>query len=106
MRPPAAWINQLLIFENERELMVVLTVSATEMVSLRSFSRVATSLTISRSSCGGNEDVDMVAFCFEIDLEYGKIESVNSARRRLADCLERTEKDCMCEQSASAIVGC
>lgn len=81
MRPPAAWASQLLVSEGVWELSLRLTVSATEMVSLRSFSRVATSSTMSRSSCGGNEDVDIVTFWFEIDLEYGKIESVKSARR-------------------------
>ena len=36
------------------------TVSATEIVSFRSFSRVASSCTISRSSGGGNAEVDIV----------------------------------------------
>lgn len=80
----------------------LVTVSATEIVSFLSFSRVATSSTILRSSCGGKEDVDIVTFWFEIDLEYGRIELVRSAKRRFAEDRESAEKGCMCEESASA----
>jgi len=41
------------------------TVSATDIVSLRSLRRDATSLTISRSSSGGNED-DMMLGCLVV----------------------------------------
>ena len=73
---------------------------------MRSFSRVATSLTISRSSCGGNDDVDMVALWFKTILEDGRIELARSARRRVAEDLERIEQDCMYEKSAGATVDC
>ena len=45
-----------------------LTVSATEIVSLRSLRSVATSFTISFSSAGGKDDVDIVALVIKIDL--------------------------------------
>jgi hypothetical protein len=49
------------------------TVSATEMVSLRSLRRVATSFTISRSSGGGKGEVDIVFVLTEASLELGNI---------------------------------
>lgn len=57
------------------------TVSATEIVSLRSLRSVATSLTIERSSCGGKEDVDMVGLEASGGFELGVIELANRARR-------------------------
>ena len=60
---------------------VRVTVSATEMVSLRSLRRVATSFTIERSSCGGKEDVDILDLGAVNGLELGMIKWVRRARR-------------------------
>lgn len=64
-----------------------LAVSATESVSLRSLRSVATSFTISRSSCGGKEDVDIVEIVAGVDLELVMIELVKRTRRRYAETL-------------------
>ena len=57
------------------------TVSATEMVSLRSLRSVATSFTIERSSCGGKEDVDILNLEAGNALALGMNELVSRARR-------------------------
>jgi len=57
------------------------TVSATEMVSLRSLRSVATSFTIERSSCGGKEDVDILDLGTVNGLAFGVIDLVSRARR-------------------------
>lgn len=57
------------------------TVSATEMVSLRSLRSVATSFTMERSSCGGKEDVDIANLKAVDGLALGVIELVRRARR-------------------------
>ena len=57
------------------------TVSATEMVSLRSLRSVATSFTIERSSCGRKEDVGILDLGAVDGLELGAIELVRRARR-------------------------
>lgn len=57
------------------------TVSATEMVSLRSLRSVATSLTISLSSAGGKEDVDMVALVAVFGLGLAMLELIRRVQR-------------------------
>jgi hypothetical protein len=51
------------------------------MVSLRSLRSVAISLTISLSSAGGNEDVDMVALVAVFDLGLAMLELVRRVQR-------------------------
>jgi hypothetical protein len=60
---------------------VRVTVSATEMVSLRSLRSVATSFTMERSSGGGKEDIDIADLGGVDGLGLGRIELFRRARR-------------------------
>lgn len=81
------------------------TVSATEMVSLRSLRSVATSFTIERSSCGGKEEVGILDLGAVNGLELGAIELVRRARRSCAVALKRVGEDRICGRCGLLVCG-